>query len=107
LVKISKIKKELVQKAVVYNISLEGQDTFFANNILNHNTPPHIIKPKNAKALHWKVDSVGPKGGKTKTDVFAKVVKHPGTQPQPFIRATVRNYLRRIIMDNIRRHLLQ
>ena len=70
-------------------------------------TPPHIIKPKTAKALHWKVDSIGPRGGKKETDVFAKVVKHPGTAPQPFIRATVRNHLRRIVMDNIRRHLLQ
>jgi len=70
-------------------------------------TPPHIIKPSKAKALHWNTEITGPKGGKAKADVFAKIVKHPGTRPQPFIRATVRNYLRNIVMNNIRRHLLK
>jgi hypothetical protein len=67
-------------------------------------TPPHVIRPKNAKALHWKADGVGPRGGKIKTDVFAKVVHHPGTRPQPFIRPAIRDDLPGIIVDNIRRH---
>lgn len=81
----------MVEKSTVYNISLEEEDTFFANNILNHNTPPHIIRPKNGKALHWK------SGGK---DVFAKVVNHPGTRPNPFIRTTFKQQLIRIVADN-------
>ena len=64
-------------------------------------TPPHIIKPKNAKALHWKSEGVGPRGGKVKNDVFAKLVHHPGTRPQPFIRNTLRNKLGLIIKESL------
>jgi len=55
-------------------------------------TPPHIIKPKTAKALHWKA------GGK---DVFASIVHHPGTRPQPFIRNTLRSHFGDIIRNNL------
>ena len=60
-------------------------------------TQPHEIRPVNAKALKFKV------GG---NDVFAKVVQHPGTRPQPFIRNMAHQDLPRIVNDNIRRHLL-
>jgi len=73
---ISVVKKKT---AKIYNISIEGDTTFYANSILTHNTAPHIIEAKNAKALHWK------SGGK---DFFAKKVNHPGTAPNPFIRRT-------------------
>jgi len=56
-------------------------------------TPPHVIYPKNAKALHWK------SGGK---DVFAKVVHHPGTRAQPFIRPSFRDDLPRDLPNLIR-----
>lgn len=59
-------------------------------------TVPHIIKAKNAKALHWK------KGNK---DVFAKLVHHPGTFPQPFIRQTINTKLRDIVYANLSRQL--
>jgi len=59
-------------------------------------TAPHIIKPVNAKSLHWK------NGGK---DVFAKVVHHPGTDPNPFIRSTINAHLRDIIYVNLQRQL--
>lgn len=59
-------------------------------------TPPHIIRPKNKKALHWK------SGGK---DIFAKIVRHPGTRPQPFIRNTLRTKFGQIIKQNAVRHL--
>ena len=55
-------------------------------------TAPHIIRPKNAKALHWK------SGG---NDIFAKVVHHPGTRPQPFIRPVLRN-LGRLVQKNLK-----
>ncbi len=38
---------------------------------VEYGTQPHIITPKTAKALHWKVDG---------QDVFAKFVRHPGSQ---------------------------
>jgi len=40
-------------------------------------TRPHTIRPKEAKALHFTV------GGK---EVFAKVVRHPGTRAKPYLR---------------------
>lgn len=38
-------------------------------------TAPHVIRPTSAKALHWKQDGA---------DRFAKVVHHPGTEPNPY-----------------------
>lgn len=57
-------------------------------------TNPHEIRAINTKALHWKKD------GK---DFFAKVVHHPGTEPNPFIRSTLNTHLLRIVYDNIKR----
>ncbi|GAA0403062.1 hypothetical protein GCM10009530_63810 [Microbispora corallina] len=45
---------------------------------VEYGTKPHIIRPRNAKALHW-VDEHG-------DDVFARLVHHPGTAPQPYMR---------------------
>lgn len=57
-------------------------------------TLPHIIRPKNKKALSWK-GAAHP----------VKMVRHPGTRPNPFIRTTVRRKLPHIIMRNIGREL--
>ena len=59
-------------------------------------TLPHIITPKNKKALKFK------SGGKT---IFAKRVNHPGTRPNNFIRRTIRRKLPGIITKNIARVL--
>jgi len=59
-------------------------------------TRPHIIRAKNAKALHWK------KGGH---DFFAKVVHHPGSEPQPFIRNAITGKLKKIFYENLKRQL--
>ena len=66
---------------------------------------PHIIRPKNAKALHWKASGTGPKGGKLQNDVFAKIVQHPGTQPNPFIRNTFYHKLPAIVKINAERYI--
>ncbi len=58
-------------------------------------TPPHIITPKEKEALKFKIRR---EKGKI---VFAKVVKHPGTRPNPFIRNTIQNKLRNIIIEEI------
>ena len=55
-------------------------------------TPPHTITPKDKQALKFKV------GNK---EVFAKVVKHPGTRPNPWIRNTIRNKIAKIISEEI------
>lgn len=44
---------------------------------VHEGTRPHVIRPKNGKALRFNV------GGRT---VFAKVVHHPGTGARPFLR---------------------
>ncbi len=61
-------------------------------------TPPHLIKPKNKKALKFK------KGKKGKA-IFAKEVKHPGTRPNPFIRNAIQNKLQNIIIEEINNNL--
>ncbi len=55
-------------------------------------TPPHLIKPKDKQALKFKA------GGK---EVFAKIVRHPGTRPNPFIRNTIRNKVGQIVQEEI------
>jgi len=94
--KIESVEKIILEKSTIYNISLEEDETFYANGILTHNTPPHIIKPKDKKALKFKA------GGE---NVFAKVVHHPGTRPNPFIRNTIRNKLGEIIQQEITKSL--
>lgn len=64
---------------------------------VEYGSAPHLIKPVNAKALHWKA------GGK---DVFATEVRHPGTLPNPFIRRTLKNEIARIIKNNVNLHLI-
>ena len=58
-------------------------------------SPPHVIKPKDRKALRFKGSRKG------KKFVFAKEVKHPGSRPNPFIRNTIQNKLRNIIIEEI------
>lgn len=52
-----------------------GSDVEYAP-MVNDGTRPHIIRPKRAKALRFKV------GGKV---VFARIVHHPGTRARPFL----------------------
>lgn len=49
--------------------------------MVNDGTRPHLIRPKNAKALRFRVD------GKV---VYAKVVRHPGTRARPFLDRALR-----------------
>jgi len=63
-------------------------------------TAPHIIRPKNKKALSW---TSGKGGGGER--FFAKVVHHPGTAPQPFIRTAFDTALKDIIISNLKRQL--
>jgi phage gpG-like protein len=52
-----------------------GSDVEYAA-FVNDGTRPHIIRPKNAQALRFKI------GGRV---VYAKVVHHPGTRARPFL----------------------
>ncbi|MET7981698.1 MULTISPECIES: hypothetical protein [unclassified Streptomyces] len=44
-------------------------------------TRPHIIRPRRAKALHFYVEGA---------EVFSKLVRHPGTKPNPFLQRALR-----------------
>lgn len=62
-----------------------GSDVEYAD-MVHDGTRPHIIRPKNAKALRFRV------GGRT---VFAKVVRHPGTRARPFLDRAIAAVARR------------
>ena len=47
---------------------------------VHQGTRPHIIRPVRASVLRFEV------GGKI---VFARMVRHPGTRPNPFVKRTV------------------
>ncbi len=54
---------------------------------VEHGTRPHVIRPKNRKALAWGGDrrlSGRLRSGSSATH-FAKKVNHPGTKAQPFL----------------------
>lgn len=57
-----------------------GSDVEYAP-MVNDGTRPHLIRPKNAKALRFRM------GGRI---VFAKVVRHPGTRARPFLDRALR-----------------
>ena len=52
-----------------------GSDVFYAP-FVNDGTAPHIIRPRRAQALRFRI------GGRV---VYAKVVHHPGTRARPFL----------------------
>lgn len=59
--------------------------TFTANvpyaGFVLEGTGPHDIRPRNTQALHW----TGPSG-----PMFARLVHHPGTRPNPFPERAIR-----------------
>lgn len=57
-----------------------GSDVEYAG-FVNDGTRPHIIRPRNAQALRFRV------GGRV---VFARVVHHPGTRARPFLDRALR-----------------
>lgn len=55
---------------------------------LEFGTRPHIIRPRNAKALRWASGGNATLSGRPKAGAnvqFAKVVHHPGTSRYPFM----------------------
>ena len=79
------IKVKVIGKGLRISLVEYGREVEFG-------TPPHVITPKKAKALKFK------SGGKT---IFTKVVHHPGTRPNPFIRNSIRNELPKIIREEL------
>lgn len=53
-------------------------------------TRPHVIRPRSKSVLSWPANASGRRlSGRARTKsgrrIFAKVVHHPGTKPQPFL----------------------
>lgn len=66
-------------------------------------TRPHIIRPKNAKALAWGGDrrlSGTLRSGSSATN-FAMVVHHPGTRPHPYLVPGANKALAEVGLSNI------
>ncbi len=72
----------------IFEISMSEYGKF-----IEFGTSPHIITPKDKKALFWK-------GAKHPV----KLVNHPGTRPNPFIRNVFYNKLNFILKENFERH---
>ena len=53
-------------------------------------TLPHIIRPKNKKALFWKG-----------AEHPMKLVHHPGTKPNPFVRNTINTKTEEILRKSL------
>lgn len=100
-----------------------GTDVRYARYV-EEGTAPHLIRPRNAKALSWLGRRVtGARlvstrrgsvlaGGRLRTTsrIFARVVHHPGTAARPFLRAGLEEVLPeipRILVAEIRAALGQ
>lgn len=96
---------------LIQSISARVEDDKIVFNMAEHGiyvefgTAPHIIRPKNAKALAWGKTIGKTKDGKDMKEHVAKQVYHPGTQPQPFIRNTFYHKAPRIIEQAAMLHL--
>lgn len=71
-------------------LGAEIRSTAAYSAYVEYNTRAHIIRPKTAKALKFE------KGGET---IFAKVVRHPGTTEQPFMRPALREERPHFVKD--------
>lgn len=54
---------------------------------VEYGTPPHVILPKTKKALNWRG-----------AEHPVKKVNHPGTRPNPFIRNTLNNKTKDVLL---------
>lgn len=75
------IREESRRTIGLRTIVTVGSDVEYAAAV-NDGTRPHIIRPKNAKALRFRV------GGRI---VYARVVHHPGTRARPFLDRALRD----------------
>lgn len=62
-----------------------GSDLDYAE-FVHDGTRPHLIRPRRARALRFTA------GGRV---VFARLVRHPGTRPNPFLDRALREVSRR------------
>lgn len=63
---------------------------------VEYSTRAHIIKPKDKKALAWGANLGTLPNGDTKRSHLAKMVRHPGSSEQPFMRPALDNNVENI-----------
>lgn len=98
LVRVAPVDSGNLRNSIRYEVDGNGLNIIGPEYMyyVEFGTRPHEIRPKSKSSLKWD----GGSGA-----VFAKVVKHPGTEPNPFIRRTINTKLRNIVYRNIQRHL--
>jgi hypothetical protein len=100
--RVIEVKKEILQKGEIFNISLEGNSPFFANGILTHNTPPGVLGESEKEQLgEWAKRHGLPKG-----PVIRKIEKEGikvGTPENPLktFSGYYRPFLRTALMQSI------
>lgn len=99
------IKVEAVSDS---HVTIEAQASYAV--FVERGTRPHIIRPRNTKALRFAASAAGQRlSGSARRGaavIFARVVHHPGTQAQPFMEPAARDVIRRgglVSSDIIRR----
>lgn len=117
--KIISLESEIVPQCVLYNLSLEDSDTFFANGILTHNTPGTLEGKSSTVGGETVSFGANPsrkmpvrKDGDQWTNLItgdenfalAKHIQLHGTQPYPFVRPVLYHKLRAIVLANLKRH---
>jgi len=84
----SALRWEVDEKNLVGKVYVDTKLAPYAPYV-EYNTKPHVIKPKGGKKfLAWKDPGsvYAVKKGKYMGFVFSKIVYHPGTTAQPFLR---------------------
>lgn len=84
--KTGRLARSIVPGAVDADSAIVEARTNYAG-FVEHGTRPHVIRPKNRKALAWGGDrrlSGRLRSGSSPTH-FATKVNHPGTKPEPYL----------------------
>ena len=86
-VRTGKLRRSIRKKVNLQALTAEVGPTVEYAVYVEYGTRPHIIRPVRAQALRFEV------AGRV---VFAKLVRHPGTKPRPFVRETAEAVRRQI-----------
>jgi HK97 gp10 family phage protein len=78
------------------HVTIEAQAAYAG--FVERGTRPHIIRPRNAKALRFAATAAGQRlSGSARRGaavIFARIVHHPGTRPQPYMWPAARDVIR-------------
>lgn len=72
----------MIEVGPVQGKSIKVVSTHPATIYVHNGTRPHLIRPRRARALRFVVDG---------QVVFARLVRHPGTSPSPFLTKALRD----------------